>query len=433
MKSFFGRRLLILIPSIICFEIFVLVATTKKVTSYYSRENGVLESKEEPQQQIEFERKLRKIRDRLMVKAKAGEGIRITTTDDHNKPPLRTLVKPPANQPLDFRPPILTEPEINNNSVIVVLVPSHQGSFVKRQAIRETWKAAAEKANATATILFVIGQSDCLGFDADFGNRGNRTGDEPPTKTTTELSCEEMEHDFLKMEQDQYHDLLEIPIVEAYTLLSEKMIQAYHWVLTNFRKTKWIAKADDDMFVNVRNLEHYLIKFNPEVPMVIGEIIHNSPVAKEGKWADLEYKRKYYPDWPKGSAGHVLSRRIVEYIVDHSEELYRYQGEDTNIGIWMDEADLKEESVTYVNAKELFGSSGKDLCRETPFQHLIIGHQLSPSDLEYCQTKSDRHGVAEVAWKELPIIYKNKPRIHKKETRIFKRKPKIYEKKLKPL
>jgi hypothetical protein len=346
-----------------------------------------------------------------MAKAMVGKGIRNATSDDHDKLPLRIHANPPANQPLDFRPTILTEPKINSNSELVVLVPSHQGGFVKRQAIRETWKAAAESSNATATVLFVIGHANCAGFEIDFESEGgNWMGEVAPVSTTTpKQSCKEIEHDFLKLEQDEYHDLLEIPIVDAYKLLPEKMVQAYHWVLTNLQKTKWIAKADDDMFVNVLRLEHYLMKFNPEVPMVIGEIIHNSAVARQGKWADFDYKHKLYPDWPKGSAGHVLSRRVVEYIVHHSEELYRYQGEDTNIGIWMDEADLQER-VTYVNARKLFGSSGKTLCQESPFQHLILGHQLSPSDLENCQINSDRHGVTEIAWMDRPRKYEKKIR-----------------------
>ena len=343
-----------------------------------------------------------------MAKAKAEGYTRSTTNGGNTKTALRQNAATHAEQPLLFRPLILTEqPDIN--SKVVVLVPSHTASFIKRQAIRETWKAAAEKANTTATILFVIGHSDCLGLQTDLKSEESKLENPSVVNAANERTCEDIEHDFLKLEQDQYHDLLEIPIVEAYTLLPEKMVQAYHYVISKFDRVEWIAKADDDMFVNVRNLERYLMKFNPKVPMVIGEIVHDSEIAQEGKWADLEYidasGNYVYPDWPRGSAGHVLSRSAVKYIVDNSEHLYRYQGEDTNIGIWMDGAILKDERVVFVNAQEIFGSLGKKSCLDTPFKYGILGHDFSPNAMFICQIRSDLNNDVQVVWEDVPIIY----------------------------
>ena len=234
------------------------------------------------------------------------------------------------------------------------------------------------------------------------------------TTTTISLTCDQIDHNFLRLEQERYQDLLEIPMKEHYNRLPEKMIQSYNWVLNNdkglFPNVKWIAKADDDMFVNVQNLERYLRKYNSDIPMIIGEIIYHSPVAKEGKWREDDYSKDFYPYWPKGSAGHVLSRAAAKYITETSESLHRYQGEDVNIGIWFDNArksgDLQD--VTYIHANKLFSSSGKKSC-DWDAHALIVGHELSLDDQLECQKKhfnknddGEEEKWSEAAWLDIP-------------------------------
>lgn len=300
-----------------------------------------------------------------------------TTTNNH------TFLKAPPDQFVEFSVPFLSPPNTGdlNSTTTVILVPSHQGSFVKRQAIRETWKTPT----ASTTILFVIAHSNFHEFDMDMGLTAN-------SETTP---CEVVDN-FLRLEQQLYHDLLEIPMVEDYTLLSEKILQAYHWAMESLPNLKWFAKADDDMFVNVQKLEGYLDQYNPNVPTVIGEIVVDAPVHKEGKWADRDYPRFTYPNWAKGSAGHVLSRATVDYLTRHSESLHRYQGEDTNIGIWLDEAtqDKSLEDVTFIDARDRFISYGYQACLK-PSNAIMIGHELKPDDQERCQNthKPATHGI----------------------------------------
>ena len=139
--------------------------------------------------------------------------------------------------------------------------------------------------------------------------------------------------------------------------------------------------------------------------MLIGEIVHHSRVAKKGKWAEFNYPHDFYPYWPKGSAGHVLSRAAAKYFTDTSESLHRYKGEDTSIGIWLDEAHKtgRLKDVAYIYAKHMFGSTGKLCCNQEQF--MIVGHDLSPDDLVYCQNKTTtttraggNSGFPEVAW-----------------------------------
>jgi hypothetical protein len=246
------------------------------------------------------------------------------------------------------------------------------------------------------------------------GTSSSNASNSNETTTTISLTCDQIDHNFLRLEQERYQDLLEIPMKEHYNRLPEKMIQAYNWVLNNniglFPNVKWIAKADDDMFVNVQNLERYLRKYNSDIPMIIGDIIYHSPVAKEGKWREDDYTKDFYPYWPKGSAGHVLSRAAAKYITETSESLHRYQGEDVNIGIWFDTARKSGhlQDVTYIHAKKLFSTSAKYSC-DWNSHALIIGHDLSLDDQLECQKKQfhknddgEEEKWSEAAWLDIP-------------------------------
>ncbi len=353
---------------------------------------------ESSQDSAELGYRIGKLRDELRTAVVSAAGT--AHTDSNGRKIRHNFAKPPPDQPIEFFVPFLSPPKITAiNPTTIILVPSHQGSFVKRQAIRETWKSVADR----TVVLFVVAHSDCQQFNLDLGI------DSIASKAAT---CDQVDHNFLKLEQETNHDLLEIPMREDYHRISEKILQAYNWALKNVPNLKWIAKADDDMFVNVQNLEHYVKNYNSEIPVVIGEIIYNSFVAKEGKWADLDYPNTYYPNWPKGSAGHVLSRATVEYIVQNSESLHRYQGEDTNIGIWLDEATRtgRLKDVTYINSPEYFISSGKSECESSPTA-IMIGHELSPDDQAQCLKNSRNMTDSEKSnsWRGLSTDIERKP------------------------
>ena len=277
-----------LLPVIICFEIMVLAIFIMTLKPFGSVSVSDYDSFHFPQGQ------------------RQGKEQAATTTTTTNSLQQK-LAKTPPDQPIDFQIPVLPPPNIANNSsssssTLVVLVPSHPKNFVKRQAIRETWMAAAAKHNATATILFVVAQSNC---EDEFESTPTPTSSEITTnfathpkqnynnsveeafeevrrrvrlnqelearttlsETTINIPCDQIDHNFLRPEQERNQDLLEIPFEERYDRLPEKMMQAYHWVLTNIQNAGWIAKADDDMFVRVQNLERYLQKYNPDVPI----------------------------------------------------------------------------------------------------------------------------------------------------------------------
>jgi len=375
-------------------------------TSFEERALESLEAKvdeKEKKPPDEFADRLLSLRDDLLKAAVSAAGIeKAAQKNDTTNVRQYKPVKPPPDQPIDFLTPFLAPPRIvPANATTIVLVPSHQGSFVKREAIRETWKSVTNNRTSTTTVLFVVAHSDCQEFNADL-NVNTTTFSE---RNISSPACADVDHEFLQLEQGLHNDLLEIPMQEKYDRLSEKMMQAYNWVVNNVPNVKWVAKADDDMFVDVENLEKYVRKYNFEIPMVIGDIVYHSRVAREGKWAEADYPNLYYPYWPKGSAGHVLSRPAVEYLTKNSESLHRYQGEDTNIGIWFDEARKsgRLKDVTYIHAPETFISFGKVACDTgSKLVPVMVGHEFTPGDQMYCHKAASSNGGLDNSWHDAP-------------------------------
>ena len=291
-------------------------------------------------------------------------------------------IKRTLNQNLILPPPRQT------NSTTVVVVLSTENHFVKRQAIRELW------AKGHDNVYFAVGHSNCQESHTNSTANGTWAGNDPRHERHNEpaASCRYRRHAFLYLEQLKYNDLLEVPLEEFYNGLPDKLVYSYNWVLQNLpSQVNWIAKVDDDMFVRVSSLEHYVRKYNPNVPIVIGKINQNVVVPDKGKWAELDYDNTLYPFFPHGSAGHIANRVVAEYIAKHeATRLFRYQGEDTSIGIWLQEGVDKYHDldfVTYIDARKLLTNDFVSRCADP--KTLIVGHDLIIQDLIDCHQYAD--------------------------------------------
>ena len=247
-------------------------------------------------------------------------------------------------QPIPHLNTTLSDPVINfPNDTMVVIVLSSRFNYLHRQAIRETW-------GKNHSVFFVIG-----------GAGRNET--------------REMEDQVLN-ESEIYRDMIDSVHPDSYLSLPYKLHFGYRWVINHMKQAKWILKADDDTFVRIGTLQRALLDlYNHELPIVIGKIVSHSSVSRKGKWAEFLYEKDFYPYWPQGSRGHVVSRPVASYIAYHRNLTY-YQGEDTSIGIWLDESPL---DVWWIYSP-YFQNHGQ--CQEEEW--LVIGHKLGPDDIRSC-------------------------------------------------
>ena len=365
-----------------------------------------------------------------------------------------SLAKAASHQPVNFTNPILSLPtkhlmlhdddkeaaakdEGSESNTLLIMVLSSPGNFIKRQAIRETWAAN------TTNVLFVVGQVD-MNTDVECDDHTNHSTDTTTGSTTGNITqnahnsvggCKsqrkQLQHS-LEQEQGRYNDLLEIPFIDNYKLLPEKVVQMHQYITSVNRyyekqqhdhrnnnlylppTIQWVAKVDDDMYARPKIIQKYLQKYNPHIPMVIGKVVPHSEVARTGKWAEPTYNQTYYPYWPQGSAGYVVSYKVAEYISEQSSQLHRYQGEDVSIGIWMDEyrklQSHHHEYVTYIQAKRMITNEGTQYCGTSKI--MMIGHDLSPEEQLDChmqfETKTNHtYFVDDMAWLDDPAEWKS--------------------------
>eukprot|EP00934_Nitzschia_sp_Nitz4_P004311 Nitzschia sp. Nitz4//scaffold63_size106090//16519//18168//NITZ4_004380-RA/size106090-processed-gene-0.118-mRNA-1//1//CDS//3329555945//4301//frame0 len=341
------------------------------------------------------------------------------------------------NQSVTFQPFWFPRPSLPTASPhIVVLILSHQDHLDQRQSIRETWTKNLIN-HDHIHYYFVVGYSSCNTTEtfgsphqdeirnwlrqAEQAKDGGAPNNSKPNNnglhhrrlaltTSSKKDCINHHHAILWREQEKFGDLLVLPMAESYRLLPEKLVQAFHWALSELPSSiQWFVKADDDTFVRPSALHQYLQKYNAHVPMWIGKIVPHSMVSRTGKWAQSveTYPGDYYPMWAQGSAGYVLSRPAVSYIDQNSASLHRYQGEDVSVGIWLDQAYHagKLPSMTYIQAApHIVTNKGTRWCG-TP-SVVLLGHDLSVEEMSYCFAQFNATPtVYEVAWIDEPANF----------------------------
>mmetsp|Transcript_22401 Transcript_22401/g.31228 ORF Transcript_22401/g.31228 Transcript_22401/m.31228 type:complete len:225 (-) Transcript_22401:294-968(-) len=139
------------------------------------------------------------------------------------------------------------------------------------------------------------------------------------------------------------------------------------------------------MIARVRSLELYLDYYEKQSktrsslpPILVGDIQRDTFVRTDGKWADPNYKNTMYPAWPRGASGYALNRVVAKYISEQSDNLFISQGEDTSMGIWMDEAPFRKDVKWFTSNVFVYD---EDCSRA---DHLSIGHQFTPEKLRKC-------------------------------------------------
>jgi hypothetical protein len=300
----------------------------------------------------------------------------------------------PSSSNITFFPPILPPPNLTNSSTIILVVSAHS-NFDNRQAIRETW------AHGHDNVYFVVGHSNCH-YEREESSKVD------VVVVDDSDNCQAKDHAFLLQEQLQFRDLIEIPILEHYREIPEKVVQAYHWTIAHLPQAQWLVKVDDDVFVRVGSIEQYLIKYNSHVPLLLGLLRPQSLVHRTGKNAEVKYPYLYYPYWPQGSCGHMVSRATAEYLASNSPNLHRYQGEDVSIGIWLDEANKDHDhqllpDLQYIHIPKLVSSAKVKACHVDAGTFFIVGHDLTPDDFQRCYDWNDEIPMPLVqVWEDAP-------------------------------
>lgn len=211
------------------------------------------------------------------------------------------------------------------NPKLIVLIISAPSNFEQRNAIRETW----------LTLSNAIGKQNLVHHFV-IGSAG--------------LSADLMLH--LSAEQSKYNDLLILPIDDAYSKLTNKVLQTFVWLneQANYGLNfSYILKCDDDSFVQINllyeeiealekklitnnlsslNNEFQTVNFQKLNTDATKNLIHiywgyfygNAKIKTQGKWKETNWIHcdNYIPYTLGG--GYVISKGLVSYLARNSDD-----------------------------------------------------------------------------------------------------------------
>jgi hypothetical protein len=162
-----------------------------------------------------------------------------------NVEPLIGEFGPVINDVLSFKYPISipscviedSSPDSSSSRNVFFAVNSAPGNFDRRHNIRQTWRNHLKDAHhrerhqlATAGFTFTVGLTD----DAETQQK-------------------------IEQEAKTYGDIIQIGMEDFYKNLSMKMAGLFNWLYKYCNaKVDFVMKVDDDVYVNVRNLAHFV-------------------------------------------------------------------------------------------------------------------------------------------------------------------------------
>ncbi|XP_059470265.1 UDP-GalNAc:beta-1,3-N-acetylgalactosaminyltransferase 2-like isoform X2 [Neocloeon triangulifer] len=137
----------------------------------------------------------------------------------------------------------------------------------------------------------------------------------------------------LILESERHDDVILLNVVDVYRNLPSKLISFLKWA-DRHTEYEFILKTDDDTFIDTKKVTQELLKLQDTKNLIWSSFREYWPVQSSGKWREDNYNSLTYPPFPCGS-GYVLSADLVSYLVDNNEDLFKFQGEDTSVGIWL--------------------------------------------------------------------------------------------------
>jgi hypothetical protein len=158
------------------------------------------------------------------------------------KPEYGTVI----NNFTSFRYPIVipsSQKTAADNPSVFIAVVSAPHNFMKRNFIRQTWRTHLNPLNIDnhrKGFMNIIGFVFILGL-AD--------------ENSTQIKIEE--------ENKTHMDILQIKIPDFYERLAVKVAGLFNWLLRYCTPVDFLLKVGDDVYVNVRNLAHFIKEQKP--------------------------------------------------------------------------------------------------------------------------------------------------------------------------
>ncbi|XP_068128118.1 beta-1,3-galactosyltransferase 5-like [Hyperolius riggenbachi] len=205
--------------------------------------------------------------------------------------------------------------------LLLLAIKSHPRSTARRNALRQTWAREGMVEGYRIRPVFLMAQSDGIGY-----------------------------MDLVKMESEEYKDILQWDFYEDHHNLSLKERCFLEWLHMNTSNVDFIFKGDDDEFVNPAALVRY-IKERGTPYVMHGAVQHHSVVMRSTKY-QISTALFPYPKYPNflSGGGYLFPGPSVRHLHRASQTLPVFPLDDVYFGFLVLAANLslRDEKRFYV-------------------------------------------------------------------------------------
>lgn len=248
-------------------------------------------------------------------------------------------------------------------TMLVILVCSAVHRYELRDAIRATWGSAVHKRHLAVRLVFVLGKPEA---------RYERL------------------HAMIVNESRAHGDVLQNDIVDSYANLSLKTQAALAWTLAACAGTYFVAKTDDDVYLNAGVLLQELARMSRGGArrFMMGRLIRDAkPDAdRTSKWYTPRalYANRTYPPYLSGSA-YVMSTDLVDELLGAATRRKVFWLEDIYVtGL------LSRDVGAQLIDSERFAYTKVPLSDPCRYASLFAAHELTPTELRTLWTQLHR-------------------------------------------
>ncbi|XP_072181214.1 beta-1,3-galactosyltransferase 5-like [Diadema setosum] len=221
--------------------------------------------------------------------------------------------------------PWLTCLEENNKKLqvlVVFLVLTAPGNFLRRQVIRSTYGDSASwnvtSNNMTVKTVFLLGAFE-----------------------NTTLQKE------IDVEFDLHSDIVQEDFVDSYMNLTRKTVMGLKWVTKHCRQANFVIKIDDDTMVNQRNLLD-ILRTAPTSNFAAGRIWSAQSVVRNKNQrfylSEEFFPHPTYPPYMDGPA-YIMSTDVVKRVYREAIRTPLFPWEDAFIGICLKKAGIPVQDL----------------------------------------------------------------------------------------
>ena len=232
--------------------------------------------------------------------------------------------------------PVVTEPrdacgvgsvddDDHNSTLLLLVIKTTMQNLENRQTIRRTWGQAGWVDGQRGAGGGYVRRVFLLGTDHRSSSRDN---------SSTERT------DVLTSEARQYGDILQWDFHDSFFNLTLKDVLFWRWFYRGCRRTRFVFKGDDDVFVNTPALVDYLRQrlVDPGTAMesfMVGDVIGAAKPSRNNKSKYFVPEAFYagsYPPYP-GGGGVVYSGILTKLLHLVSKRVHLYPIDDVYVGM----------------------------------------------------------------------------------------------------